>query len=359
LSKKVLLLCLHRPDRSPSQRYRIEQYIPFLEEHGYRFTYSYLLNEQDDKAYYSAGNYMAKLWIVLKSIEKRVIEIKKATQYDLVFVQREAFMLGTDYFEKKIGSKTPMIFDFDDSIWLQKVSEKNKRLAFLKDADKTAKIISHAALVLAGNDYLAEYAKHYNNNVQVVPTTIDMDKYVPPERIKNNTICIGWSGSFSTIQYFEYAVPVLKRIKEKYGDKVSFKIIGDGNYYCKELQTQGVPWLASTEVKDLSELDIGIMPLPDDEWTKGKCGAKGLQYMGLGIATLMSPVGVNKDIIRQGINGYLLATEDEWFNCLSQLIENEELRKTVGQNGLQTVREKYSSDMWKEKYLELFSTVTI
>ena len=353
--KKVLLLCLHRPNRSPSQRFRIEEFIPFLEENGYSFNYSYLLSEEDDKIFYQPGNYFGKLKIVAKSITRRLAEIRRAKQYDLVFVQREAFMLGTDYFEKAIGKKVPMIFDFDDSVWLQTVSEKNKNLAFLKDADKTAKIIGHSALVFAGNDYLANYARQFNENVQVVPTTIDMQVYQRIEPLaKKNIVCIGWSGSFSTIQYFEYAIPILKRIKERYGDKISFKVIGDGNYYCKELQVQGVPWIAATEVKDLSELDIGIMPLPDDEWTKGKCGLKGLQYMALGIPTLMSPVGVNSDIIQDGENGYLPATEDEWFNCLSQLIENEDLRKTVGQNGLQTVREKYSSDVWKGKYLELF-----
>src|SRR2546423_6398794 len=130
--KKVLILCLHRPGRSPSQRFRFEQYLNYLSENGYRFEFSYLLNEQDDKAFYRQGHYIKKLSIVLKSFIKRTKELIHAGTYDLVFVQREAFMLGTAFFEKAISKRVPVIFDFDDSIWLQNVSEANKKLAFLK-----------------------------------------------------------------------------------------------------------------------------------------------------------------------------------------------------------------------------------
>src|SRR5439155_26722199 len=123
--KKVLILCVHRPDRSPSQRYRFEQYLDYLSQHGYSFNFSYLVNEKDDEIYYNSGEYFSKLRILLKSLWKRTREMMKAKEYDLVFVQREALMLGTAYFEKAISHKIPMIFDFDDSIWLQMVSEGN------------------------------------------------------------------------------------------------------------------------------------------------------------------------------------------------------------------------------------------
>ena len=172
------------------------------------------------------------------------------------------------------------------------------------------------------------------------------------------TVCIGWSGSFSTIQHFALAIPALKRIKDKYGTAVRFKIIGDGKYYCKELETQGVPWIGATELEDLSEIDIGVMPLPDDEWAKGKCGLKGLQYMALGIPTLMSPVGVNSEIIRQGVNGYLPKTEDEWVDDISKLVESRDCRVKMGAAGRQTVVDHYSVEAWKGKYLEYFNRLT-
>ena len=356
--KKVLILCLHRPNRSPSQRFRFEQYIEYLSQNGYSFDFSYLLSADDDKIYYTPGNIAGKLGIVLASIFKRIGEIISAKEYDLVFVQREAFMLGTAFFEKAIGKKVPMIFDFDDSIWLQTVSEANKKLGFLKDSSKTAKIIQYSTLVFAGNEFLAQYAKLFNRNVVIVPTTIDTEVYQSQRPDSDGRICIGWSGSFSTIEHFETAIPALKKIQEKYKDKIYFKIIGDGKYYCKELQTQGLPWKADTEVEDLSEIQIGIMPLPNTEWAKGKCGLKGLQYMALGIPTLMSPVGVNSEIIQNGENGFLPNTEEEWVNYMSLLIEDEFLRIRIGNAGKSTVEKKYSTNAWKQEYLRLFNDLT-
>lgn len=354
--KKVLILCLHRQGRSPSQRFRFEQYLEFLSKNGYSFTFSHLLNQEDDQVFYQPGHNIKKIIIVVKSIWKRLKEIMTAGQYDLVFVQREAFMLGTAYFEKKIAKRTRLIFDFDDAIWLHNISDANKRLGFLKDASKTEEIISTADLIFAGNQYLADYARKFNGNIAVIPTTIDTDVYIPSSKtVVRDNICIGWSGSFSTIQHFATAVPSLKRIREKFGSRVSFKIIGDKNYYCDELETQGDEWVAATEIEDLSQIDIGIMPLPNDEWAKGKCGLKGLQYMALQIPALMSPVGVNAEIIQNGINGYLPNTEDEWVDNLSKLIENKELRERIGKAGRQTVLDKYSVEAWKQKYLDVFN----
>jgi glycosyltransferase involved in cell wall biosynthesis len=353
-AKKVLILCLHRPGRSPSQRFRFEQYLNFLEQHNYSFTFSYLLNEKADKIFYKPGHAFKKSLIVAKSTVKRIKEVITAKKFDLVFVQREAFMLGSSIFEKMIGKSIPLIFDFDDSIWMQNISDANKKLSFLKDANKTKHIIKAAKLVFAGNQYLAEYAKPFNNNIKVVPTTIDTDIYKRKINVGNDTVCIGWSGSFSTIQHFATAIPALKRIKEHYASKVTFKIIGDGNYYCQELDVKGEPWVSETEVEELSKIEIGIMPLPDDEWAKGKCGLKGLQYMALSIPTLMSPVGVNTEIIQHGENGYLPLSEDDWVKYLSELIQNKELRKRIGDAGRVTVIEKYSVEAWKEKYLEYF-----
>ncbi len=354
MSKKVLILCLHRPDRSPSQRFRFEQYLPYLQTQGYTFDFSYLLNEKDDKAFYQPGKYFQKAGIVIKSVWKRWREVKHAGRYDLVFVQREAFMLGTAWFEKNIGKRVPMIFDFDDSIWLHEVSKANQRFAFLKNAAKTSEIIKPSALVIAGNEFLANYARQFNPSVTVIPTTIDTDVYQPQPGAGKTRICIGWSGSFSTVKHFKLAIPALSKVKEKYGDKIYFKIIGDSQYYCEELQTQGVRWNKQTEIEDLSEIDIGIMPLPDDEWSKGKCGLKGLQYMALAIPTLMSPVGVNTEIIQHGKNGFLVNTQKEWSDTLSLLIENTEKRNIVGEAGRQTVLEKYAVNAWKERYLQVF-----
>lgn len=358
--KKVLIICLHRKNRSPGQRFRYEQYLSFLEENGYSFDISILLNEKDDKAFYSKGNYLQKIIIYLKTLMIRARDWFRMNRYDIIFIFRDALMTGSVFFEKRFArSKARIIFDFDDAIWLQNVSDANKKLAFMKNASKTGKIIGLSDLIFAGNQYLADYAAQFNKNISIIPTTIDTSVYVPQKKGgENKATCIGWSGSFSTIQHFATAIPALKKIKDKFGDSISFKIIGDKNYFCNELDTKGDAWVAETEIEDLSQIDIGIMPLPDDEWSKGKCGLKGLQYMALEIPTLMSPVGVNTEIIQPGINGYLPDKEDEWVEALSDLIENKELRERIGKAGRQTVIDKYSMEAWKQKYLDNFNKLT-
>ncbi|MBN8696774.1 MAG: glycosyltransferase family 4 protein [Bacteroidetes bacterium] len=354
---KVLFLTLHRPDRSPSQRFRFEQYLTFLKASGYDYTFSYLLDEKDDRVFYQKGHLFSKAIIVIRGFLQRFTELSSAKDYDIIFVQRECFMLGSSFFEKRFSKYAKMIFDFDDSIWLQNVSDANKSFVWLKNAKKTAEITSCAHLVFAGNQYLKDYALKYNSNVEIIPTTIDTVEYRRVELPGSDKVIVGWSGSITTIQHFEYAVSVLKKIKDKFKEKVEIKVIGDSNYVNLDLGVKGMAWNKKTELQDLSSFDIGIMPLPDDEWAKGKCGLKGLQYMALEIPTIMSPVGVNTEIIQDGVNGYLATTEQEWFDKLSLLIESKELRERIGKAGRTTVLEKYSVEANKQKYLDLFNKI--
>ena len=355
--KKVLFVCLHRPERSPSQRFRFEQYLSFLNSHGFECHFSWLLNEKEDKAFYAPGHYFQKAGIVLKSAAKRWMETRRSADYNIVFVQRECFMLGTSFFEKRFAARTKLIYDFDDSIWLPNVSASNKKFAFLKNPGKTRYIIKTAHLVIAGNQYLADYALQFNKKVIIIPVTIDTDLYQRDHKAEREKICIGWSGSVTTIQHFETQLEVYREIKRKYREKVYFKVIGDGMYANDELEIKGLPWRKGDELKELSEIDIGIMPLPDTEWAKGKCGLKGLQYMALEIPTIMSPVGVNSEIITDGQNGFLAGSTDEWVTKLSLLVESPELRKEMGKKGRQTVLDKYSVNANKELYLKYFNSL--
>lgn len=358
--KNVLICTVHRADRSPSQRFRFEQYLDYLSENGFSFTFSYLLSPEDDKLFYSPGKYFAKFRIILKSAWKRFKEVRKASNYDIVFVQREAFMLGTSYFERAFSRSGPkLIFDFDDAIWLQNVSSVNKKFQWLKNPQKTQEIASVADVILVGNRYLEEFARKYNSNVEIVPTTIDTKEYDPAgyKREHDGKVCIGWSGSITTIEHFKWARPFLLKIKERYGDQVTFKAIGDGNYVDEELGVQAMPWRKEDELHEISSFDIGVMPLPDDEWAKGKCGLKGLQYMSLEVATIMSPVGVNNEIIRDGENGFLAGEEGEWLDKLSKLIDSPELRDKMGKAGRQTIIDHYSFESQKNRYLKIFNSL--
>ncbi|MBX3163058.1 MAG: glycosyltransferase [Bacteroidetes bacterium] len=355
---QVLILCAHRPKRSPSQRYRFEQYLPFLEKQGFSFTFSYLLNEQDDKTFYAQGKFPAKIFILLKSIFIRVNDCFRFKHYDIIFIQREALFLGTSFFEKRaFRSGKKVMFDFDDSIWLADTSPGNKKWEWIKQPEKFFKNVSYAHCVIAGNAYLASKAEPYNNNVKIIPTSIDTHFHIPKPELRNKeTLVIGWSGSISTVKHFEMILPVLIKLKDVYKNNIRFKIIGGKNYKNNLLEVEAIDWSEETEVDELNSFDIGIMPLPDDEWTKGKCGLKGLSYMACEIPVIMSKVGENKNIITHAQNGFLAHDENEWFELLKQLIENKTLRETLGKAGRKTVIEKYSVEANKENYLEVFLT---
>ena len=353
---KILFIAAHRPNRSPSQRYRFEQYFGFLEANGFTCELSYLIDEEADRIFYRPGNILRKASIMLKSFRKRMQDVRRAKDFDIIFIQREAFMTGSSYFEKRFRrSGAKLVFDFDDSIWLLDTSSANQKFAWLKSEKKTGEIIRLSDRIFAGNSYLANYAKQFNAQVKIVPTTIDTEVFKRSESYRDNQIiCIGWSGSITTIKHFEQVLPILEVLRKKYGNSVVFKVMGDETYEHPELGIKGIPWSAATEVQQLQSFDIGIMPLPDDEWVKGKCGLKGLSYMSVEVPTVMSAVGVNREIIRQGENGFLATTQEEWVSRLSELIESFELRKKLGQAGRRTVLESYSMESQKMNYLDTF-----
>lgn len=355
---KILIIADHRINRSPSQRYRFEQYLNYFNAQGFEWELSEIITEKDDKLFYSPGNYLQKAWILLKSIFIRLNDLQKAKDFDIIFIQREALLLGSSFFEKQFFKKHKVIFDFDDSIWLLDTSPENKKFEFLKNPDKTKINIAHAHCVIAGNSFLANYAKQFNPNTIVIPTTIDSDIHIPkPELRDKEKIVIGWSGSISTIKHFEIAIPALKEIQAKYPGKIEIQVIGQGSYAHPEINVVSKNWSSITEVNDLNHFDIGIMPLPNDEWVKGKCGLKGLSYMSCGIATVMSHVGVNPEIIEHGKNGYLAKTKEEWIDYLSLLIENSDLRHKIGLAGRDTVVKNYSVNANKVKYLEVLKSL--
>lgn len=341
--KRLLYIAPHRPGRSPGQRFRFEQYIHFLESQGFALTYSFLLNAWDDKMFYQKGNYLLKCWIAFKGLVIRLFDVVRASRYDCVIVYREAHFWGCAVIERMLSkSRASVIFDFDDAIWMNDVSDSNKNLSWLKSSVKTSKIAGMADVVTVGNSFLADYARQWNNNVVIVPTTIDTDLYVNRGARDVQPITIGWIGSTTTLKHFQNAVPALKEIKQKYGNAVNFKVIVDVDYEEPDLELKSTKWNKDTEVDELNKVDIGIMPLPNDKWSCGKCGFKGIQYMSLGIATVMSPVGVNVDIIDHGNNGFLASTDAEWIGCLSKLIDSVQLRQRMGANGRKTVEERFS-----------------
>src|SRR5215208_5502038 len=344
-------------DTSPCQRYRFEQWDPLLRERGVEITYEPFEDEELHALLYKPGLLGKKLQLVTRGLNRRMSLVRKVKDFDLVYILREAALLGPPIFERLIHQRgVPIVFDFDDAVFVSYRSPSNGYLSYLKFASKTKTICRIASHVMVGNPYLADYARQVNDRVTVIPTTIDTEKYrVPPPKNSSGLPVIGWTGSYSTVQHLDTLRGALKKLAEK--ESFRLRVIGTPTYECSPIDVEAMRWRADTELEDLSAIDIGVMPLPDDRWSKGKCGLKALQFMALGIPTVCSPVGVNTDIIQDNQNGFIAASEEEWVDKLGRLLRSPELRQRLGQAGRATVEQKYSAITQAPRVFEIFKSV--
>jgi glycosyltransferase involved in cell wall biosynthesis len=353
--KKILFIAPYPFDEAPSQRFRFEQYFPYLKENNFEVHFSPFLDHKTWKTLYSQGKTIQKVIGVVRSFLKRVALLFTLYKYDFIFIHREASHVGPPIFEFLIAKvfRKKYNYDFDDAIWLANYSETNARFHRLKAYWKVSYCIKWAHSVSAGNDYLAKYASKFNSNIFVIPTTIDTENHHKIDTDHNQEkLVIGWTGTHTTMRYLDAIVPIIKDLEEKYD--FEFLIISNEspNYELKSLRF--VKWKRETEIEDLARISIGVMPLEMDIWSEGKCGFKGLQYMSLGIPALMSPVGVNTQIVTHGYNGYLPMKSDDWKNYLESLLIDTDLRKRIGLAGKKTIHERYSVKANEINYLKLF-----
>ena len=353
--KKILLLSPYPYGIGPSQRFRFEQYLDILSEE-YNYAQKTFWDKKSWDILFSNKSFLIKFYYLMIAFAKRKLLLFAIHKYDLVFIHREVAHVGPPIFEWiiKFVFRKKIIYDFDDAIWFLNYSNKNKISRFFKSPWKVKYICKWADTVIVGNGYLADYANKYNNNVFVIPTTIDTN-YHKHKISKNNKLTIGWTGTLTTLKQLNLILPVLRQLENKCD--FEFLVISNEDPKLDLKSHKYKKWCKETEINDLSKIDIGLMPLYNNEWEKGKCGFKGLQYMALEIPTIMSPVGVNTEIIKDGENGFLAKTEYEWFEKLTLLIEDIGLRKKLGQAGRQTVINKYSIEANKQKYLEVINSV--
>jgi len=354
---RLLALVPSLYDKSPGQRYRLEQWEPLLRERGVDITYAPFECAELNDVVYKQGQIAKKLRLVVQALGRRAALLSKLTNYDVIYLHREAALLGPAVFERLIHrSGVPIVFDFDDAIFLSYKSPSNGYLSYLKFAGKTKTNCRLAAHVMVGNPYLAEYARQFNQNVSIIPTTIDTDKYKPVNiEDSSGPLVIGWTGSHSTVQHLDTLRSALAKLAQR--ESIRLRVIGTPNYQIEGVEFETIMWRSETEVEDLSAVDIGIMPLPDDNWARGKCGAKALQFMAMGIPTVCSPVGVNTDIIQDNENGLIANSEDEWIEKLSLLIRSRELRARLGKAGRQTIEQRFSAAVQAPRVYEVLESV--
>jgi glycosyltransferase involved in cell wall biosynthesis len=352
---RVGFLALQEPHLSPGQRYRLEAFLPSLAQRAITVRYDWLLDRHDLRVFYGHGAVAGKALVTLKAAAARLKSVARARDVDVWLVQREAFFLGGAWSEWLASLRAPIVYDFDDAIWIRATSVANARFAWLKNVDKIPRIVGLAHTVMAGNDYLATWARAHSRHVLVVPTCVDTDVFSPSvARAAGSPVTIGWSGSASTIAHLTPLLPVLERVQARYGNAVRLRVMGDATFTHAPLGLRGEAWSPDHELALLRDMDIGLMPLPDDQWTRGKCGLKGLVSMAMGAASVMSPVGVNSAIVRDGVNGFLPASDDAWFDVLCRLVEDRDLRARIGDAGRQTVVDGYSVTRWAPVLADVF-----
>jgi len=356
---RLLGLVPYPYDKAPGQRYRIEQWAPSLAQFGVDVSFESFRCDELHELLCNPGHTWKKIRLTTKSLGRRLNTLKLLKDFDIIYVYNEAALIGPALAEHYISLKgVPFVFDFDDAIFLHYtyISPVNRYLRLLKFPGKTGAICRLASHVIVGNSYLADYASTYNKNVSIVPSTVDTQSYtIDPARRPSDPLVIGWTGSYSTIQYLDSLRTTLQQLAKRVRFKL--RVVGVANYSIEGVDVESFPWSSETEVEDLRPIDIGIMPMPEDDWTRGKCGMKALQFMGLGIPTICSPVGVNSTIIRPNENGLLASTDSEWSEALMGLLGSETLREALGQAGRQTIEANYSKAVHAPRVYSILESV--
>jgi len=286
-----------------------------------------------------------------KSNLARMKMLKKCAAFDVVFLHKKILNFFDAFWLRRYGRK--IIFNFDDAImYYDKHPEKEpSQRKHKKPFERTIKL---ANLVIAGNSYLAEHARKFSSNVVILPTGLDTNSYKCRDGAAGDgKIRLVWIGSQSTLKYLAEIRDALEKIGQRF-DNVVLRIICDDFFDMKQMQVEKCPWSLDTQTSDLAGCDIGLAPLPDNRFTRGKCGFKILQYAAAGLPTVASPVGVNADLVQNEVNGFLAEDIDQWTESISRLIEDAQLLKKMGQNNMAMVKD-YDISVIGQRLVELIN----
>lgn len=347
-----------------ASRTRVYQYLPFLRSKGIKCKVVPMVT---GLIYRGASilpeNRIKKILYISFSLILTYIKslqiLALAKYYDVIFIQRVLIPKVIACFLKKINGN--IVFDFDDAIYATESPKTNliNRLRTNRNRKHLPCMLSISKAVIVENEYNKKFAEQFARDIHIITGPIDTQRYRPgnenlPRKNKDGVI-IGWIGSATTTVYLNSLKDVFRNLFHEY--KITLKLIGASNFDIPDIKVVKKKWDLNTEVSELQSFDIGIMSLPDDEWTRGKGGFKLLQYLSMGIPAVATPVGINSEIIQDGITGFLTNSKEEWIRKLSLLIENPGLRQKMGMAGRQTVEEKFSLEINAPKILSIFEEV--
>lgn len=332
-----------------SSRLRALQFLPYLERSGFSCDVSPLFSDEYVSALYAGG---ARGWHVARGYTGRMMQLLRSRKYDVIWVEKECFPYLPAWLDGVVGwGGAPLVVDYDDAIF-HNYDLSTSRLIRLFMGGKIDAVMRNATVVTVGNGYLGARASSAGaRQVELLPTVVDRDRYAP---IHNDSavVTVGWIGSPATSRYLGEVWNALAAVQRRHGIRVN--LIGAGPVAPRGVEIEVTPWSEANEAALLASIDIGIMPLPNTPWEQGKCGYKLVQYMACGKPVIASPVGVNNEIVRQGVNGFLAADESEWEQALEALVTSAQLRREMGAAGRSIMESEYSLQVVAPKLVRIF-----
>jgi len=331
-----------------------------LERAGYECTVSEFSTPQLFKALRSKGKLTVKALHTIYCSVRRVVRLTTLSDFDLIFIHREAFPFFTPVCEEWVlGRHQKVVFSFDDAIFAAHPDASHLNHPWLyrfKYGRKIERVIAKSFHVVAGNQTLAEYARPFNSRITTIPTVVDCERYqYKPVSDGRGPLVIGWMGSRSTASYLFHIAPALRRLATTFRGRVEFRFYGYPDLRLDIPRSSYRPFCLQAEISDLQSLDIGLMPMPDTTWTRGKCAFKAVQYMAMGIPTVASPVGSTRELIQHNHNGFLADSPDEWFHHLEQLVADVNLQRRLSHHARRTIEDNYSLQVWGPKFVSLIN----
>lgn len=340
---RVLALAPY-PETAPSTRYRVVQLREPLRELGIEVTLRTLVSEEDYAVVRGRG------WqapgALIRAARAFRAALGEAPGYDAVLVQRGmSLVLDREAFPRLARRGVPLVYDFDDAVFLAQPGGSRWTETLRRPRSTTEALCRAAAQVLAGNDHLAEFARRARGpgggqGVSVVPSAVDTRTLVPRPHDANPPT-LGWVGSDSTLPYLEALAPVLRRLAEAVPHRLVV-VAGDREPRLPGVAFERVRWTADCEAEVIASLDLGLYPLDETPWTRGKCGFKALQYLACAVPCVASPVGVLRDIVLPGVTGLHASDPDGWATAVARLLGDARERRRMGEAGRALVEEKYS-----------------